>query len=396
MPPSAGQKRSAAQNGESSSAATHASKKTRFVEPADDPVNFAEQVDAALEGPSRKGKIKTEGYESDSSDDGEGVVESRKKSAVDKDDEEDDMFAMAETEEKPEELAAKKKDKYMRLGDIVGQEFNNDSDSDDEEEEEDEDEAVKRKKDRDAMGFELSSFNMREEMEEGKFTEDGSYVRTYDPHAVHDKWMDGFTDTEIKLARKRHREQEKKQRERGEKEEKEIAENGGKSGIEIRLLSLLKRGETVLEALQRLGAQAKRKHASEKRTKRKPNNPSNMSVDPGSKPPPTDVEVITQLVSNLMSLGDVDFYSKTYEEIVRHVRSIGDVAEDWEPPSADVKYEYKWDTPGAESDGQVFGPFGEEDMKSWFKATYFGTYGEKVKVRRTAGEWGSWDDVVEP
>jgi len=38
------------------------------------------------------------------------------------------------------------------------------------------------------MGFELSSFNMREEMEEGKFTEDGSYVRTFDPPGLR-RWM---------------------------------------------------------------------------------------------------------------------------------------------------------------------------------------------------------------
>jgi len=76
-------------------------KKTRFVEPQDDPANFAEEVDANLETRQRRGHVKTEGYESDSSDDGEGVVPSRRPGA-DKaaEDEDEDMFAMGEKEEK--------------------------------------------------------------------------------------------------------------------------------------------------------------------------------------------------------------------------------------------------------------------------------------------------------
>jgi CD2 antigen cytoplasmic tail-binding protein 2 len=108
------------------------------------------------------------------------------------------------------------------------------------------------------MGFELSSFNMREEMEEGKFTEDGSYVRTFDPHGVHDRWMEGLDEREIKLARRRKREQEKKQREQMLAEEKEREESGGQHALEHQLLGFLKKGETVLESLQRLGSQAKK------------------------------------------------------------------------------------------------------------------------------------------
>jgi len=53
----------------------------------------------------------------DSSDDGEGVVTAGKKWP----DGDDDMFAPTEKEES-EELG-KKQDKFMRLGDIEGQEF---------------------------------------------------------------------------------------------------------------------------------------------------------------------------------------------------------------------------------------------------------------------------------
>jgi CD2 antigen cytoplasmic tail-binding protein 2 len=109
----------------------------------------------------------------------------------------------------------------------------------------------------------------------------------------------------------------------------------------------------------------------------------------------SDVEQLTHLASTLLALGDTDIYSRTYEEIVRSVRSAGKVDPSWVPQSADVKYEYKWDVPGSTGgEGQVFGPYHEEEMQSWYKASYFGLTGEKVKVRSVGGEWGSWSDFL--
>lgn len=247
-----------------------APKKTRFVEPADDPANFAEQVDAGLEDPSvrRKGRVKTEGYDSDSSDEGESVVLSRRRDAnkAAAEDEDDDMFATEDKEEKKAEASGKKEEKFLRLGDIEGQEFGergDDSESEVEDEPEDEDDAEKKNKA--GMGFELTSFNMREEMEEGKFSEDGTYVRSFDPHAVHDKWMDGLDEREIKKARRQHRHMERIQREKQAAEEREMQQLGGKEEMEKALLPLLKKGESVLEALQRLGAKAMKDGAQKKR-----------------------------------------------------------------------------------------------------------------------------------
>ena len=109
---------------------------------------------------------------------------------------------------------------------------------------------------------------------------------------------------------------------------------------------------------------------------------------------PSEIDHITHLASTLMSLGDTDIYSKTYEELVRSVRASGKVDKDWMSPSADVKYEYKWDVPEAGDPGQVFGPFSEEEMKAWHSAAYFGVSGENVKVRKVGDEWGSWSECV--
>lgn len=109
----------------------------------------------------------------------------------------------------------------------------------------------------------------------------------------------------------------------------------------------------------------------------------------------SDVERLTHLASTLLSLGDTDIYSRTYEELVRSVRSAGNVDRSWVPLSADVKYEYKWDVPDSTGEqGQVFGPYSEEEMQSWYKASYFGLTGEKVKVRPVGGDWGPWSDCL--
>jgi CD2 antigen cytoplasmic tail-binding protein 2 len=255
-------------------------KKTRFLDPADDETNFAHEVDAALENPSatRKGRVKTDGYESDSSDDGEGVVLSRRPGADGAaNDEDEDMFATEPKEDTTKAEAGEKKkgEEFLRLGDIEGQEFGRGGSADDgddgdagdssmdDDEPEDEDDAERRKKA--GMGYELSSFNMREEMEEGKFSADGMYVRNFDPHALHDRWMDGLGEREIKLARKRKRRQEKAQMEMMRAEEEELEQLGGKDAVEREVLAMLKKGETVLEALQRLGARNKQSKVKQSR-----------------------------------------------------------------------------------------------------------------------------------
>jgi len=120
-----------------------------------------------------------------------------------------------------------------------------------------------------------------------------------------------------------------------------------------------------------------------------------MEVDKPQTTSRTDIEMITHLASTLMSMGDTDIYSRSFEELVRNIRKSGIVDDSWIPPSSDVQYEYKWSSPEVGQSEQIFGPFGEEELKAWFNASYFGASGEKVRVRPMGGEWGSWDDVVQ-
>lgn len=120
------------------------------------------------------------------------------------------------------------------------------------------------------------------------------------------------------------------------------------------------------------------------------------SIKTPSKDPPQkqQIEQLTALSSQLMGLGDIDIYNKTYEHILRSVRSSVNVDPDWLPPP--MQYEYKWDVPEApqvEGQEQVFGPYGADELRTWYDAAYFGISGEKIKLRPVGGEWGDWDDV---
>jgi CD2 antigen cytoplasmic tail-binding protein 2 len=207
----------------------------------------------------------TSGYNSDSSNENEeGVVPDRNKKVDD--DGDVDMFGdELETEDKDEGKGkgkGKGKEKeFMDLNDVEGQEFertkrdgteNSDSDS----EEEVEKKATTRLEGLDSgFGIDITPFNMKSEMEEGRFTADGEgyQANDKDPNEKHDMWLDDVDKDEIKKARRAHREREKVERER---EEKEVEEGGRKEREEELLreaVGLLERGETVLEGLQRLG-----------------------------------------------------------------------------------------------------------------------------------------------
>jgi CD2 antigen cytoplasmic tail-binding protein 2 len=205
-----------------------------------------------------------DGYGSDSSnDEGEGVVPSRNKAAANEGEDDDmDMFGedVDEVATKAAEDTGKAKGKekeFMNLNEIEGQEFGiSTGDADDAEEgegdeemiddeEEDEIHTKRRKAGLDGdMGYELTGFNMKDEMEEGKFTADGeSYlVNDKDEGEKHDVWLDAVDDEEIKKARRAHKERERVEAERQEKED-----GGGRKEEER---ALMRRAVDLMERVQ--------------------------------------------------------------------------------------------------------------------------------------------------
>lgn len=263
------------------------SQSSASVEPEDDllQADLPEGAQAAKQRERRQLRG-AEGYDSDSSNDEDGVVYSRRKDKQEDEGEDDvDMFGddlpsdkgKGKGKDKEGKGKGKGKDKeFMDLGDIEGQEFTRSgsddgrgdvdddnmagSGSDDEESR-----VARRKQGLDGdMGYQLTGFNMKEEMDEGKFTADGeSYVvNDKDQGEKHDQWLTEVDDQVIIKARQAHKEREKRER---ELQERESGAEGAKRRREeeARLLreamGWMERGETVLEALQRLGKEVEEK-----------------------------------------------------------------------------------------------------------------------------------------
>lgn len=250
-------------------------KRTRFASPPpgdtevnDDLLEEDLPENAAQEKSRSKRMLQDQsGYGSDSSNDEESVVPSRRPKAKGEEEDDDmDMFA-DDIEEKTKEKPKEKE--FMDLNEIEGQEFGGDGEagynSDDEKQ--------RRKDGLDGdMGIEITPFNMKAEMDEGKFTADGeTYVTNdKDPNEKHDVWLAGMDEAAIQRARDAHAERERLEKEREEQEERDQESSKQKQEDLMRAaVDVMERGETVLEALQRLGKEVEDKRKKEEGGKKK-------------------------------------------------------------------------------------------------------------------------------
>ncbi|KAG0152216.1 hypothetical protein CROQUDRAFT_667525 [Cronartium quercuum f. sp. fusiforme G11] len=280
---------------------------------ADDDLQFDELNTV---GKVIKGRVKNEGYDSDSSTENADVREKKAKK------EDDDMFG--DEDEGPSKSDSKQRfekldagmalktgadaKEYLDLGDIEGQEFgkeDDDDEGDDEaepqvkngsgskkletdgesaegysDEEEDyvpgdefanaDDAPRARRKSKKGMGFLLSKFNMAEELTEGRMAADGSYVASVkDPEASHDNWLEGV---DSKKAMKQAREAKKKLEEEIQKKaalQDQRALQRTRKDCYVSLLSLLsaQNGRSVSQTLSQLGTD-KRTHQQRTRKKK--------------------------------------------------------------------------------------------------------------------------------
>lgn len=250
----------------------------------------------------------------------------------------------------------------------------------------------------------LDAFHMQQEGEDGRFDETGNYIRkAVDPDAVHDSWLDGLNKKDMKKARDA---QEARERERREK----LAADDAvlTSDLLSTLIQHLDKGESVLEALQRLNSQKRKekkvpKWQQKKKKKIASTDGDEMDVDPEVKQEdPIEVrrreavEAITGAADQLFSRGDQDIYEQEREMLLRQYKR--DTGEDWVAPIsekngdhvADTTWEYRWSD--ARDGGEAHGPYDTQTMRSWNQAGYFG---EGVEFRRLGGsDWSSSLDFM--
>ncbi|CAI2181981.1 3301_t:CDS:1 [Funneliformis geosporum] len=358
----------------------------------------------------RRGAVKLQGYASDETDtsDDDGTALFNRRKGKDTADDLDDMFADDDISSKQKgslDVIGKKKVKYLELDEIEGQEYTS----------------------RDAYDEEsgepiIEAFNMKAEMEEGRFDEAGNYVRNKkDPSAFHDKWLQGLSQKDIEKAKRAH---EKQEQERKLKEAEE-ASRGPLDRVSIwkDLLAIMKQGETLLDTLQRLGGglsnkgKNKRGQKHYKKKRGKTDETMEMAIDKEELTPEEiaeqerkkQIEILTDLSDKMMALGHFNVYDDTWEQILRNLKREKAVPEDWIPVNFEEEkeaendslntpfdefssniattqqlyWEYKWIDSSDANSNDIYGPFSGEDMKAWNDQGFFA---QGVLVRKAGSE----------
>jgi CD2 antigen cytoplasmic tail-binding protein 2 len=380
---------------------------------------------------AKRKAVKIDGYESDSSTENfdarankKATTDARADGPAD-DDEDNDMFADLEEDLKDEDEGedlnhgGKKKNavRFLDTEDIEGQVLNSKSgghvsadfrvgskkrDNDDESSSESGGDEERDRMDDDMdeeLGAgakkkhapKLDAFNMKQEGEEGRFDESGNFVRkAADPDAVHDSWMEGLSKKDLKRAREAHQKRQEDQRKQNMANESTLTSDILKS-----LILRLERGETVLEALARLGKSKQKKKPKWQKNKKKQSD--SMDVDPEQTSQEETlrkeaVETITGAADLLLGRGETEIYDSERELLVRQWQR--ETGETWEEPAAEEvaveetdpvkRWEYRWSD--ARDGGERHGPYDGPTMKAWNDAGYFGD-GVEFREADSSGEW---------
>ncbi|KAE8388320.1 hypothetical protein BDV23DRAFT_159484 [Aspergillus alliaceus] len=369
----------------------------------------------------RRKAVNLDGYDSDSENEGfDARAEAQAKNKQKEDAADDDMFAELQEDFGAEEIDAdealrksKKSVRFLRDDEIEGQVASSKGggtlhadlrkgadkvDAEDVESESDVAEEDRARVDED-MDEELGAgskkkhaplldaFNMRAEQEEGKFDDQGNYIRkAVDPDAIYDSWLDGVSKKDIRRAREAAEQREAERKERDRMDDSVLTGDVLKT-----LISHLERGETILEALARLGrgAQKKPKWQNKRNKNRKAMEDTEMTEDdPKEVARKQAIDAITGAADILLTRGQGEIYDTERELLTRQYRR--ETGEDWvDPLSQDTRddtstmWEFRWSD--ARDGGIVHGPYDSATMESWRNAGYFG---EGVEFRKTTEESG--------
>lgn len=399
-------------------------------------------------GATKRGAVNLDGYDSDS--DNENInarAQGRKKGNVnimdqldnynannassgkaaggDDDDDDDDMFAVDDDEGGKaasengdfDKSGRKKKDvRFLDVGQIDGQDLNSKTggqirldelgSSDDEV---DVDLALQEEGLDGEVGAgglkknapKVEAFNLKAEMEEGQFDQQGNYVRKAgDPDAVHDSWLEGLSKKEMKKAADAHAKREAEARKQRMQDDEVLV-----SELLKTLILRLERTETPLEALARLGkSQPKTKKIPKWKLKKMNKGAKGMEVDGESSQTPEQtrvkesIDAITEAADKLLSRDYEDIYDQERELLVREYRK--ETGEEWVEPEtvhADADqigddavkpgtmWEFRW-TDGRD-EGAKQGPFDGAAMKAWQEAGYFAEGSVEFRAVEEGREW---------
>ncbi|KAG4305502.1 hypothetical protein PORY_001058 [Pneumocystis oryctolagi] len=334
-----------------------------------------------------KWKVYTQGYESDSSNEEENHKGATKEEDVSKS-KDIDMFEENEPVDfKKEETRienkhvylenqSKKVPRFIGLDEIEGQDFSSKQEFvdilDENEEEEDDFDPELGASGRKKNPPKIEAFNMKADFEEGRFDEDGNYIRNApDLNSKHDVWLEGIKRSDIVKAREAVQKREREEQLRSEMEEELTLESMYEG-----LLGFLEVGETVLEALQRLGGGLEQKKRWTSKNKK------NMQVEMSDEKykemhkKHKEIEKITELADKFMQRGYNEIYDLTREEISRkYQKETGKVWKNSKKDEENPKYEYRW-----EGKDEIYGPYERHQIQDWYNQGFFTE--QRIEIRK--------------
>ncbi|CAL1290707.1 unnamed protein product [Larinioides sclopetarius] len=243
----------------------------------------------------------------------------------------------------------------------------------------------------------ITPFNMKEELEEGYFDKEGTYIFQKEEE-IKDQWLDDIDWIKVKAVESIKRKQE----------DEEDSDEDEKPPIDLvekykQMLELMKPGESVQKAICRLGGSKSSKSASSRWKKKKESD--SMDTNEGSGKDVEKLQLLTGLADEIVHSGDMDIYQQTYEKMTFYVScksktsangSLNTDAEldmfgdDFEEkvdedkvamppprtptpsdavdPTSEVMWEFKWED---KEDAKIYGPYPTSQMQQWVEEKYF-------------------------
>lgn len=296
-------------------------------------------------------------------------------------------------------------------------------------------------------GVRITPFNLNDEMEEGHFDSEGNYFLKKEEQ-IRDHWLDNIDWVQIKerptvprnvaklAAKRRVDEEEEEKGKRGEEEEKmeedeqaeEVRKEAEDSDSEEEtlgqpdrkaliqgMIGLMLPGETVANALRRLGGLKKegtRQWRKKKGGEEEEEDGKKKKSEGGDK---ALLERLTGLADRLVACGEYEIYQHTFEKLGHQIRIMekeggggggDDDDDDDEDDDLDafaekidesknggkekeskrerkigmdeeVMWEYRWDN---KENSEMYGPFTSQQMQGWQDEGYFqdGVYCRRV------------------
>ena len=194
---------------------------------------------------------------------------------------------------------------------------------------------------------------MQDELAEGRFAADGSYVQNAaDPLANHDAWLTGLSKKEIRAAAESKARREADARRREDEDARKGSEQLAQERDDclIGLLRMVREGETVARALARLGERKRREGGKVVRRVVRPKVGEDVEMTeagdgqvaagaagaaaPAEEDPlAAKINLLTHLASTLLSThGELEIYDQSYDDIIKTLKAEGAVRRDWVPP----------------------------------------------------------------